>query len=278
MVADYTDYALGYTGNQTMADTNNHNGALTLNSPTQTVNIITSPLLTQNNKEFTNVDKMQGEDDVLVPVNKRESSSKDLGHIFGEYVKYDLLSLDYDSLESFRKAINQLGYSSEKEFIAAYDKDPSILKDKQHGLIENMTFFSNSKIIRNQGEADEIMLGDTGTWKMINDYRGKDKKSMTDGSVKYRFGIYDINTNPQIDGGISTNSDNEQHKAIRLHVGGPTWSEGCITNTCQAFSPNKPNDRIQQQNSFEHYLIENVPSLVNKNEKTYIYLPPKSNK
>jgi filamentous hemagglutinin len=62
MVSNYTDYALGSTGNQSMADTNNHNGALTLNSPTQTVNIITNPLLSQNNGEFAGVDKGMGED------------------------------------------------------------------------------------------------------------------------------------------------------------------------------------------------------------------------
>lgn len=140
-----------------------------------------------------------------------------------------------------------------------------------------MTFYANSNLMRNKNASDEIMLGETGIWKEIYDYRGKDKSSLNDGSVKYRFGIYDIGTNPQNKGGISTNADNEEHSAIRFHVGGPTWSEGCITNTCQYFNPNKPNDHVQQQNNFENYMIQNAPSLINKNENTFIYLPPKSN-
>lgn len=88
-VADYTNYALGYTGNKTMVDTNNHNGALTLSAPYQVYNIITSPLLTLNNNEFAGVDKGLGEDSLYTKKTAPNKYEVTGGKLDGKTDVYD---------------------------------------------------------------------------------------------------------------------------------------------------------------------------------------------
>jgi filamentous hemagglutinin len=82
-VTDYTDYALSYTGNQSMATTNNHNNQTQNVTPVPSV-FNTSSVLITNNKEFSAVDKSLGED--LTAKDGAEISK----HVYKDDNKYTL--------------------------------------------------------------------------------------------------------------------------------------------------------------------------------------------
>jgi hypothetical protein len=212
VVADYTNYALSYTGNQSMATTNNHNGATTSNP-----SVFNNQLLNQNSSEFANVDKSLGEDDVLVPVNKRLSQAGDMGYNpKNPYVKYDFLSLNFKTPQEFESILKASGFKSIDEFRAAYDKDPTILKQYQfQNKVTNMTFESN----RGRG----TISGTEADWKEIN--------LMTNESTKgHQVKITDA-TEDAVQKRLLTDGNGLKRTTINSHCGGPNASEGCVTNT-----------------------------------------------
>jgi hypothetical protein len=209
--------------------------------------------------------------DVLLPVNKRNSTPEDLGHWRGQYTKYDLAVLDYDTPQEFEAAIQAQGYNSVDEYRDAASQDPSIMNNKYLGQVDNMTFVASHPSLSEDKQGEEILLGSTGKWGEVYDFGVRPKEEGV--APKYSFGIIDVGSAPRDEGGVYTSSDGVTVEAARLHYGGPGASEGCVTNCT---NDTTASNRYEKQNNFENTFMDSVPSVTNPNEGTFLYAPPKS--
>ena len=142
-VTDYTNYALEYTGNQSMATTNNYNN--------QTKNITSVPsvfnmssLLTINNQEFGSLDKSLGEDSVYLYNGKVVAIDKDKNDkviILSDEDKERLLKDNVTTqLVEFSNFLNQyISAGDIKEVL------PMLSTQAQDDLINSQVYYLNNE-------------------------------------------------------------------------------------------------------------------------------------
>nr|VFJ52054.1 MAG: filamentous hemagglutinin family N-terminal domain-containing protein [Candidatus Kentron sp. DK] len=214
-----------------------------------------SSVIASGNEWIGRQDSQEMKPDIVLPVNKRQSESTDLGYQ-NPYTKYDFNVYDYDTSQDFENDIKKKGYEDVEEFITFLDKNLSEdpLADKKLSVIPNMTFEARQKGKNNGSVQDE-----EGVWKEIYD---------TGSYTRYRFGVVEAdNENAKGKGSFGT-VDGKERTYIKIHTGGPACSTGCVTKTDIRYSEGN-NDKL------ESVLIKNVPSLAKKDENTYIYIPQK---
>ncbi len=184
-----------------------------------------------------------------------------------------MIGLDYDTPEAMEKALKKEGFKTVDEFRALYDKNPNnprvkrITNGKLKGTATNYTFEANQKIAYPDGTSKiggkGTILGDEAQYKYLNNI----KDSNNVGSKGHGITITDTNKR-SVETRTLTDGSGKQRRNIDCHAGGSGASAGCVTKTTLK------NSRINSAKVSDE-IKAIAPSLNDKGEQTYIYLPPK---
>lgn len=151
-----------------------------------------------------------------------------------------------------------------------FPNDPRVKRitgEKLKGKITNYTFEANQKVIYPDGSSMVggvgTILGDRAQYKYLNDMQD----SNNIGSKGHGISITDTNEKA-VKSRILTDANGKVRQYIDCHAGGSGASAGCVTKTTLK---NSKNNSSKVTNEFKGI----APSLNDKNEQTYIYLPKK---